>query len=431
MRRVQNPNIAPMLPTGGGYEGYTGYGAPEDEMAAAMMAKEAAAVGVGPEVVGGAPNYDALDRNAGFYQDMLSRGMDSSPTNFTGGLARLANAFVGRQGLNRVERSEREAQEYEIAQAQAQKDKFSEMAAAMVPGGASPQTLAMAQMFPEQYMEAQMKANEPYTLGKDEVRHGAGGAVLATGPAGAPDFQTATIKDPNNPNRLVEVQYDPQDPQGTMTIIGEAQPRSALVENKVNLGDGGINELTPFEKKQDELYADMLAQWNTGGAADSLKNLGNLTSVANRLEAGEENLTGWIIGNTPDLVLGIVNPEAFDAKDLVEEVVQRNLRVVLGAQFTEKEGARLIARAYNARLPEEVNASRLRSLIQMVESRAQQLQSLNEYVQENRTAAGWNGRLRSVDEMLIALDEESDGANTPQRGQRRKRWNPVTQSVED
>ena len=412
MRRVQNPNIAPMLPTGGGYEGYTGYGAPEDEMAAAMMAKEAAAAGVGPEVVGQAPNYDALDRNAGFYQDMLSRGMDSSPTNFTGGLARLANAFVGRQGLNRVERSEREAQEYEAAQAQAEKDKFSEMAAAMVPGGASPQTLAMAQMFPEQFAQAQfdMQVDAAKPQAQD-----------------VPGFYTETVMENGVP-----VQYEFQEGNPNhRRRLGEAQPRSALVENKVNLGDGGINELTPFEKKQDELYADMLAQWNTGGAADSLKNLGNLTSVADRLEAGEENLTGWIIGNTPDLVLGMVNPEAFDAKDLVEEVVQRNLRVVLGAQFTEKEGARLIARAYNARLPEEVNASRLRSLIQMVESRAQQLQSLNEYVQENRTAAGWNGRLRSVDEMLIALDEESDGANTPQRGQRRKRWNPVTQSVED
>jgi hypothetical protein len=207
------------------------------------------------------------------------------------------------------------------------------------------------------------------------------------------------------------------------------EARGALVN--VNTAKGGIEALTPFELKQDELYADALAQWNMGGGSDTLKNLTNLTGVVDRLEAGDENLTGWIIGNTPDWVLANLNPDALDAKDLVEEVVQRNLRIILGAQFTEKEGARLIARAYNARLPEPVNARRVRGLVQLIEGRAQQLQSLNEYVAANRTSAGWNGSLMSVDQMLEQLDEESGGANSPAKGQKRPRWNPDTQSFDE
>lgn len=415
---------------GGGYQGYTGYEDPR------KAEKEAMAKAMGlPTSAGAAPNYDKLDRDSAYYQSMLQTGMDYSPTNFTGGLARLANAFVGRQGLNRVEEREAEYAEQEAAAAQAKQDKFADMARMMAGPDATPQALAMAQFDPEGFMsasmEAQAEANKPYTLGKDEIRYGAGGEEIARGVEGAPNRKDATIRDPNNPNRFVEVQYDPADPQGTMEIIGEAEPRKALVENKIGLGDGGIDELTVFERKQDELYADILAQWNTGGGSDTLKNLTNLRGVADRLEAGDENLTGYIIGNTPDWVLAGLNPEALDAKDLIEEVVQRNLRIILGAQFTEKEGARLIARAYNSRLPEEVNARRVRSLVQMIEGRAQQLQSLNAYVTDNRTGAGWQGNLQSVDQMLAELDQISGGTNSPTKGQKRPRWNPDTQSFDE
>ena len=107
------------------------------------------------------------------------------------------------------------------------------------------------------------------------------------------------------------------------------------------------------------------------------------------------------------------NPEAVDAQELVEEVVQRNLRIVLGAQFTEKEGERLIQRAYNRKLPASMNAARVRRLSQLLEGRAQQMQSLNEHVQQNRTAAGWNGTLVSVEQMLADLDQVSGGENSP------------------
>lgn len=171
----------------GGYSGYTGYGDKDDELAR-LMAKEAAAGG-GMPASSGAPNYDAMDRDSAYYQSMLAQGMDYSPTNFTGGLARLANAFVGRQGLNRVEKRETEAQEYEAAAAQAQQDKFADMAAAMAGPDADPQMLAMAQMFPEEFaksrfsmQEAANKPQDPFTLSAGETRYGADGEVIAAGP---------------------------------------------------------------------------------------------------------------------------------------------------------------------------------------------------------------------------------------------------------
>ena len=42
----------------------------------------------------------------------------------------------------------------------------------------------------------------------------------------------------------------------------------------------------------------------------------------------------------PDLVNAFINPGATDVRENIESVVQRNLKAVLGAQFTEKEGER-------------------------------------------------------------------------------------------
>ena len=76
--------------------------------------------------------------------------------------------------------------------------------------------------------------------------------------------------------------------------------------------------------------------------------------------------------------------------------MQRNLRLILGAQFTEKEGQRLIARAYNPSLSEQENAKRVRNLIKQMQSAAEAKASAARYFEENGTLAGWKGKLPSM-----------------------------------
>jgi hypothetical protein len=236
----------------------------------------------------------------------------------------------------------------------------------------------------------------------------------STGEYGAPNGPTT----PEAPTKYSFEQIgedifaiDPTNPENKMRV-GPAPAKAPLVQNTVNSGSG-MPELSPLEKKMDEHYADALVNWNTGGQSDWQKNQTQINNIADVLESGGKNLTGYLIGITPKWALEGINPEAVDAQEQVEEVVQRNLRIVLGAQFTQKEGERLIARAYNRRLKPEMNAARVRRLAQLLEGRAQQLQSLNEYVRQNRTAAGWNGTLTSVDQMLDDLDQISGGSNSP------------------
>jgi hypothetical protein len=105
----------------------------------------------------------------------------------------------------------------------------------------------------------------------------------------------------------------------------------------------------------------------SGGYGDANKGLEQLKEVSSALKTNK-NLTGPLIGMTPDSALKMVNPKALSVRETIEEVVQRNLREVLGAQFTEKEGERLIARAYNPSLPAAENAKRVDRLIKQVQT---------------------------------------------------------------
>jgi hypothetical protein len=173
----------------------------------------------------------------------------------------------------------------------------------------------------------------------------------------------------------------------------------------VNMGGGGLN-LTPAQKKIDEKFADTYFDWQTGGGADTVANLAQVGTVLQRLESGQ-SLTGPMIGIQPDFVLALTNPNAAGAKEQVQEVVQRNLRVVLGAQFTEKEGTQLINRAYNPTLPPEQNAARLRKLFQQMAVSAQQRQAMVEYYEANGTLQGYRGPQPKISDFYKALEERS------------------------
>lgn len=178
---------------------------------------------------------------------------------------------------------------------------------------------------------------------------------------------------------------------------------------KVNVG--GDKNLTPGQKKVDEKFADTYVEWQTGGGSDMVGNLAAIGSVLGKLESNEP-LTGPMIGIQPDFVRAIVNPNATDALDRVQEVVQRNLRIVLGGAFTEKEGAQLINRAYNPSLPPATNAARLRKLFQQLSISAQQRQGMVDFFEENGTLQGYRGPRPNINDFYKALE---GGANSTQR----------------
>ena len=163
------------------------------------------------------------------------------------------------------------------------------------------------------------------------------------------------------------------------------------------------DKMTPGWKKIDERFADDYIKWTGGAAADTAGNIAKLEDVLGKLESGEK-LTGPIMGQMPDFIMAFIDPDAVGSREAVEGVVQRNLKAVLGAQFTEKEGEKLIKRAYNPTLGGEENARRLRVLTKQMNSALQSKNQMSQYFRENGTLMGYNGRIPQINDFWAALE---------------------------
>jgi hypothetical protein len=188
-----------------------------------------------------------------------------------------------------------------------------------------------------------------------------------------------------------------------VTLAGVTQLRQAsAARQNVQVGGSKLN-LTPAQEAVDKKFADTYLDWQSGGGADTIGNIAQINTVLQQLEQGKA-LTGPMIGVQPDLLLAITNPQAAGAKEQVQEVVQRNLRVVLGAAFTAKEGDALISRAYNPLLKPEQNAARLRKLFEQMSVAAQQKQAMAEYYETNGTLQGYKGKQPNINDFYKALE---------------------------
>jgi len=145
-----------------------------------------------------------------------------------------------------------------------------------------------------------------------------------------------------------------------------------------------------------------------GGIADVNKQLEQLREAATLL-GKDDSLTGPVRGNLPDSVRAVTNPAAVNTKEMVQEVAQRNLRAVLGPQFTAKEGEQLIARVYNDKLDTKTNKKRVDRLIEQIKEAARAKQEASDYFEKNGTLRGWGGKLFTLNDFM-PNDRASDSA---------------------
>lgn len=193
----------------------------------------------------------------------------------------------------------------------------------------------------------------------------------------------------------------------------------------------------------DRAYAKDYVDFFQTGASDAAKALEELGSARDELrgyyidEEGKkhklkknDSLTGPVVGTLSNLpwigktVQDVAFPESSDVQERVEYTVQRSLRPILGSQFTKEEGERLIARVYNPRLSEEVNAERLDRLIKQLERAYQSKIAASKYFEENGTLTGFKGKVSwSIDDFMPPGAEKSkpqsgrdEASDAPQTG---------------
>ena len=169
-------------------------------------------------------------------------------------------------------------------------------------------------------------------------------------------------------------------------------------------------QLTDGEKALDREFAKEMVSFNL---PDINKGLAQLTEASKEL--GEsDTLTGPWVSLLPNFVGDRVNPQAAEVREAVEEVVQRNLRLVLGAQFTEKEGERLISRAFNPKLQESENKKRVERLITSIRDAAQEKLNMRSHFQKFGTLRGYNfdgPSYKTIEKRAFGDVQKSEGDN--------------------
>ena len=165
---------------------------------------------------------------------------------------------------------------------------------------------------------------------------------------------------------------------------------------------GGVN-LTPIEKNIDEQFGATAAKYLTGGKAQDAANIQNLHEKIKILTDGSVNVSGSEFAFKPELLMAQTNPEALAFVGDIRDIVFQSLRDKLGAQFTEKEGDRLVAAAFDQRLPEQANVKRLKRLLKVIESTSASKQEMIDYYSQNGTLKGYEPAALTVDSLLNQL----------------------------
>ena len=216
----------------------------------------------------------------------------------------------------------------------------------------------------------------------------------------------------NEANSIEEYEYYKTNTKDETPISYLAFLNQKTPTTEITIEGDQRNEENAFWKEYNKAAIPDMIAWENLGGSDSLMNLVKLKDALFELEKPGSMVTGPIIAMAPDLVNAFINPGATDVRENIESVVQRNLKAVLGAQFTEKEGERLISRAFNPSLSPERNAKRLRLLIEQMEQSAQTQNARLAWIKDpanNGSFRGFTGGTPSMMDMWTAIAQYGVG----------------------
>jgi hypothetical protein len=329
-----------------------------------------------------------------------------------------------------LQKAGREQQAFDRAEQQRQRLMTLAETAASQAEAAGNQTLAdMIRANPTAFIESEYAKQLETIKGKPKDRY------LSIPQLGVADLVSGIVYTPQGPFRMgpqpttavapgTTAQVPPAVPSAALPQVPAPDASALSPQARERVAEADIKrskEPTDAEKKVDEIFAkDYNENIGQGGIADASKQITQLAEVKQRLET-QQGLTGPLIGLIPEFARPYVVPEAAAAQDAVEEVVQRNLRLILGAQFTAEEGKRLIARAYNPALDQKENAKRLGRLLESMQNALTQKLNAYKYYEENRTLRGYQGASKfSVDDIIKAAELDAAPKRAPSINIRRK-----------
>lgn len=200
---------------------------------------------------------------------------------------------------------------------------------------------------------------------------------------GTIDLDTYTKYLPEAPESVVTAKGAVRTTPDGRVIVDNREP----VEPVKELTATEKLDLTPAQLKEDETFGTAILEEDKK-LLTYKKDEADLKDAMRVLGSGQG--TGKWIGVKDALgLLSFTDPQAKATYDRVTGIVQRTLRETLGAQFTEKEAALLIGRAYDTALSPQENAKRVSNLLAQITNINDARQSKVDYYRANGTLKGY------------------------------------------
>lgn len=155
-----------------------------------------------------------------------------------------------------------------------------------------------------------------------------------------------------------------------------------LALEKAKLGKEKQEKETAGQRELDKQAAKEYQEWSSGGAKIADSEIAKLEKVVGDLSSGKVT-TGGLTGMFPDQ---LTSKDVLSARSDVQSSVMGSLRALLGAQFTEKEGERVIKNTWNEADSTENNIARLQRLVNDLKNKAQDKSQKASYFQENKSS---------------------------------------------
>jgi hypothetical protein len=194
----------------------------------------------------------------------------------------------------------------------------------------------------------------------------------------------------------------------------KADAASEAKDAKPTVGQNAV------DKKFGSDYADFVGGGGYVNYKSQIEQLRDSLGTLDKIQA-----SGPIVGSLPEGVRKRFMPEATNIQTNVESVVQGTLRQILGAQFTEREGRMILARAYDPLMPEEINKERVQRLLDKLDSALAAKNEAVKYFEENGTLKGFQGKLYAPGQLGSEYTSELPGGAMKEKGSAAGGLDPV------
>lgn len=161
-----------------------------------------------------------------------------------------------------------------------------------------------------------------------------------------------------------------EDPEGEGFIETPFKQREQELQGLLNMAKlrGQQFKLDPFVKKEREGLGEAASEWISQSRGQFEGNLKNVDRALELLRSGKD-ITGKTKGLIPEIALPYLSEDTAIAQQAMQKAIQDTLRPTLGAQFTEKEGERIMRLSFDPSLDEEENARRAQLLKDVIQKK--------------------------------------------------------------